>query len=974
MSSRSPSKRKLVHLSPIPASIETTPEPSSQARPRGRPMLKRKVSYGELSAEEVESVVAPSDVDDADLSANSLKRRGRVLFVDDEASEASHVSEEPSADEDDYGSDCEAGYICSVMLPVKLHLLSSLRSEDGAVVPSLCSLSKVKTVKGSYVDALLRSGNVDDVAESDNVKNDPTLTASQGESVHTAGDAVADSSDEQTELHTHANPVTPIQSKPSPSKSVAGVKPTVASTVGRGSAKVGASKTSSAKASTRTSTTSCPRSKATVASKKDVEPAFSSDNPDDDSTPAAAPASQITSELAALLGDDVRGSSPEPDDAGPVLCLPEIGVAPYKPGPDLSEPDDPALRVMQPELMEEHLVALGVYVSLLPLGVYRAVVSMGFAPDTFDPPRFGSFTDMAKLFYLESLTSLVEAFKFERYGSFINLARAMPSALSLEGKTLHVSGSNAVCMTVGLVTECMLFEPAQQGGYMFRRESMAWALAFNLEFVETTCISNRDTSACASPAKGQWRSSTKTLTTELVSPGAGYPTSMGFLDEGCLEKFSTTVLPIWLAGLPVFNRRCIVSLLWPFVAMELCLVDTPFNDALEDAILADIEAYTEGLEAFEFLDEINSGKLLFRLLSSFCKHHYYLYMDRFVSLCPLPMAWQLSPNAAEYQCVASRIQIAVLSFVVRSALTDIVHSMTFSNWHFTPYCFFLHAFTSVDTVRFISEPGTPATTSHIPYPYLLPGSIRRLIIHGCSLYGHSVEGLLSSSSNASLESLELDSLEYGSMYIPSNPSPLERDTWRVLTGLDGFRKSSIVAGPLPTLRDVCLDLSYNAIRRVLSPTDPLTSLEGARDLLFDVRFSLQTLVLHYLYTSLKYWHNSVQSTFSWHALTKTLVSSVLRLVVRYEGNDLALCYKLRREHFKQLLLDAASYPGQVAPLGGELYVRLIPYGQDSFDLQEYEAINTLLGSVAHNRGVQATIYPVQIEYGGDAVSDMATIS
>ncbi|KAK0483941.1 hypothetical protein IW261DRAFT_1561718 [Armillaria novae-zelandiae] len=585
-------------------------------------MLKRKVSYGELSAEEVESVVAPSDVDDADLSANSLKRRGRVLFVDDEASEASHVSEEPSADEDDYGSDCEAG------------------SEDGAVIPSLRSLSKVKTVKGSYVDALLRSGNVDDVAESDDVKYDPTLTAkgnvrkrspstvyledlepfapksrpkgkspvkrgsglgqrtavsvdsasstliktmglsstrSKGSraaiSVHTAGDAVADSSDEQAELHTHANPVTPIQSKPSPSKSMAGVKPTVASTVGRGSAKVGASKTSSAKASTRTSTTSRPRSKAMVASKKDVEPAFSSDNPDDDSTPAAAPASQITSELAALLGDDVRGSSPEPDDAGPVLRLPEIGVAPYKPGPDLSEPDDPALRVMQPELMEEHLVALGVYVSLPPLGVYRAVVPTGFAPDTFDPPRFGSFTDTAKLFRLESLTSLVEAFKFERYGSFVNLARAMPSALSLEGKTLHVSGSNAVCMTVGLITECMLFEPAQQGGYasasgtqggkrvkrlrimpfhqMFRCESTAWALAFDLEFVETTCISNRGvsfstrvedpsgrgnknskyTSARASPAKGQWRSSTKTLTTELVSPGAGYPTSMGFLDE-----------------------------------------------------------------------------------------------------------------------------------------------------------------------------------------------------------------------------------------------------------------------------------------------------------------------------------------------------------------------------------------------------------------------------------------------------------
>ncbi|KAK0502617.1 hypothetical protein EDD18DRAFT_1101012 [Armillaria luteobubalina] len=138
-------------------------------------------------------------------------------------------------------------------------------------------------------------------------------------------------------------------------------------------------------------------------------------------------------------------------------------------------------------------------------------------------------------------------------------------------------------------------------------------------------------------------------------------------------------------------------------------------------------------------------------------------------------------------------------------------------------------------------------------------------------------------------------------------------------------------------------------------------------------FSLQTLVLHYLYTSLKYWHNSVQSAFSWHALTKTLMSSVLQLVIKYEGNDLVLHYKLRREHFEQLLLDAAFYLGQVAPLRGDLYVRLIPYGQDSFDLQEYEAINTLLGSIAYNRGIQATIYPVQIEYGSDTVLDMATI-
>ncbi|KAK0464106.1 hypothetical protein IW261DRAFT_1427410 [Armillaria novae-zelandiae] len=637
-SSRSPSKRKLVHSSPV--FVEVTPEPfvpqgaaqkkqdnlvpysilakgvcahaSSfyHTRPRGRPALKHKVSYGELSAEEVESVVAPSDIDDADLSASSLKRRGRVLFVDDEASEASQASEEPSADEDGNRTDCEPE-----------------SDIDAVVQPSrslTCSRSKVKTVKGSYVEDLLRSGNADDVAESDDVKSDPTLTSKGGVrgrspspvyledlesftpksrlkgkssvkgstgtgrrmpgkskkedltnntrlevdvSVDSAtstlvktmglssartrgsqaansanGDAIADARNSPMGSHTHADSVTPVQPKLSPTKPAAGAKSTVASpAVGRGAVKAGGLKSSS----TKTAITSRSRTKATVTPKKDVEPLFLPSDEDDVSTPAPAPASQVSSDLAALLRDDVRGSSPEPDDARPVLRLLDTAVAPHRPGLDLSEPDDPTLRVMQPELMEDHLVTLGVYGSLPSLGVYRAVVPTGFAPDTFDPPRFLSFSDTAKLFRLDSLLSLVEAFKFDHYGSFVNLARASPSVLSLEGKSLHVSGSTAVCMTVGLVTECgYVSASGTQGGkrikrlkimpfhQMFRRESTAWALAFDLEYVETTCISHRDSSARSSPAKGQWRSpAKKTLSAETVSPGSGYPTSMGFMDE-----------------------------------------------------------------------------------------------------------------------------------------------------------------------------------------------------------------------------------------------------------------------------------------------------------------------------------------------------------------------------------------------------------------------------------------------------------
>ncbi|KAK0471651.1 hypothetical protein IW261DRAFT_1571709 [Armillaria novae-zelandiae] len=568
-SSRSPSKQKLVHLSPV--SVEVTPEPVPRkknkttsshtrsspkvsalmlavsityTRPRGRPALKRKVSYSELSTEEVESIVAPSDIDDADLSASSLKQRGCVLFVDDKA-----ASEEPSADEDGNRTDCEP------------------ESDIDAVVQPSHSLSKVKTVKGSYVEDLLRLGNADDVTESDNVKSDPTLTSNLNIFIYSKGgvrgrspspvyledlesftpkmpgkskkedltnntrlevDVSVDSVTSTlvktmglSSARTRGSQAANLQPKLSPTKPAAGTKSTVASpAVGHGAVKAGGLKS----LSTKTAITSHSQTKAT--------------DEDDVLTPAPAPASQVSSDLAALLGDDVRGSSPEPDDACPILRLLDTAVAPHRPGPDLSEPDDPTLRVMQPELMEDHLVTLGVYGSLPSLGVYHAVVPTGFAPDTFDPPQFLSFSDTAKLFRLDSLLSLVEVFKFDHYGSFVNLACMSPSVLSLEGKSLHVSGSTAVCMTVGLITECMLFKPGHQGGYvsasgtqggkcvkrlkimpfhqMFHRESTAWALAFDLKVEDPSGHGNKNSKY----------SSARSSPTKVV-----IPQSMGFMDE-----------------------------------------------------------------------------------------------------------------------------------------------------------------------------------------------------------------------------------------------------------------------------------------------------------------------------------------------------------------------------------------------------------------------------------------------------------
>ncbi|KAK0486532.1 hypothetical protein IW261DRAFT_1559957 [Armillaria novae-zelandiae] len=583
-SSRSPSKRKLVHSSPV--FVEVTPEPvprkknkttsshtrsspkvsalmpavsitSHQTRPRGRPALKRKVSYGELSAEEVESVVAPSDIDDADLSASSLKRRGRVLFVDDEASEASQASEEPSADEDGNRTDCEP------------------ESDIDAVVQPSCSLrSKVKTVKGSYVEDLLRSGNADDVAESDDVKSDPTLTSKGGvrgrspspvyledlesftpksrlkgkssvkgstgtgrrmpgkskkedltnntrlevdvsvdsatstlvktmglSSARTRGSRAANSDARNSPVgsHTHADSVTPVQPKLSPTKPAAGAKSTVASpAVGRGAVKAGGFEElvyqdgdhftltnqgyGHSQKGCRTTTKMMSRPQ------------------------APAPASQVSSDLAALLGDDVRGSSPEPDDARPVLRLLDTAVAPHRPGRISASLDDPTLRVMQPELMEDHLVTLGVYGSL-PVAwvhVYRAVVPTGFAP--------GHFATALSLKRLSLITTV----------AFVNLAHASPSVLSLEGKSLHVSGSTAMCMTVGLVTECMLFEPGHQGGYVSASGTQGGKHVKQFEDHAVPPDVPVTSSACSSPCQG------------------GYPTSMGFMDkvpiyDGCVS-------------------------------------------------------------------------------------------------------------------------------------------------------------------------------------------------------------------------------------------------------------------------------------------------------------------------------------------------------------------------------------------------------------------------------------------------------
>ncbi|KAK0479774.1 hypothetical protein IW261DRAFT_1564433 [Armillaria novae-zelandiae] len=624
---------------------------SSQARPsRERPALRRKVSYGEISAE-VDKIVAQSDVDDAELSAASLRRRGRVLFVDDEASEASQHSDDLSTDDEAAGTDCESDVRLSSsveVVRVTTPLLSDNKSASGESVaqaespealeevePSRPLRSKTKTVKGAYIDKLLTTGHSKDVAGDDDLKRDPTVpfqgnhlkesdsdvyledlcqtpripsrakgktplkTAASWCSSHSAKKEAL-SSNARLEEELSIDPVTdaltktmsmskakkpssvpkavlsedkyerkaPIANRSGRATATASSAPsplkhTLSKPTGEINAPVDVSAMSVKRASSRKGATKALAS----AVEKISEPLFlPSDSDDTGSAPPPDLHAQLGADLAALLGDDIRVSSPEDNVDTPVLRLPDEFATQHD--ANTTDPKDPALHTMQPALMEDHLIALGVYESLPPLGAYHPVIPIGFTPESFDPPRFHAFTNVAKLFRLESLTSLVEAFKFGSYGTFVNLAHVPHSVLSFEKRSLHFAGSNAVCMMVGLVTECMLFEPATPGLFgaakgvrrlrimpfhqMFRHKSTVWALSIGDPCVESTCISSRGllfptrvedttgrsnnnssyTSAQSTPAKGRRGSPMKKpLGTPALGPGGGYPNSLGFMDE-----------------------------------------------------------------------------------------------------------------------------------------------------------------------------------------------------------------------------------------------------------------------------------------------------------------------------------------------------------------------------------------------------------------------------------------------------------
>ncbi|KAK0502548.1 hypothetical protein EDD18DRAFT_1100961 [Armillaria luteobubalina] len=478
---------------------------SSQTCPsHGCPALGRKVSYGEISAKEVDAIIAQSDVDDAELSAASLHHHGCVLFVDNEASEASQHSDDLSADDKAVAMDCESDIRSSSSMEV-IHIVTPIALDNESaggesvaqadslealeeVQPSCPHQSKTKMAKGAHIDKLsilLTTGNSKDIATDDDLKRDlTTWKPFERRSSHSMKKEVL-SSNAHLEEELSINPVTDTLTKtmtmskakaplsapkdvPNENKSdckapianrssctsatVSSVPSPIKCTLSKSTRKVNAPVTISTTSGKQTSSRkSATKALASVVEKK-AEPLFL---PSDsglslpffgfgdmltyyvDGTGSAPPPdlhAQLSADLAALLGTQRDAST--------------------------TDPEDPALCTMQPALMEDHLITLGVYESL---------------------PAPGS---------------LVEAFKFGSYRAFVSLACVPHSLLSFEKRSLHFSGSNVVCMMAGLITECM--------------------------FGASNCCA--DTSSQSSPTKGHQGSPMKKLLPTLaLGPGGSVP-------------------------------------------------------------------------------------------------------------------------------------------------------------------------------------------------------------------------------------------------------------------------------------------------------------------------------------------------------------------------------------------------------------------------------------------------------------------
>ncbi|KAK0495512.1 hypothetical protein EDD18DRAFT_1332351 [Armillaria luteobubalina] len=217
--------------------------------------------------------------------------------------------------------------------------------------------------------------------------------------------------------------------------------------------------------------------------------------------------------LDALIGQ-CRDDSPEPVADDTPVAAASTGIAgasraPQPPVQNLDEPVDDSLRVMLPELQEEQLRDL--YAAMPRLGAYRAMIPPGEAVETFDHPPCMTFDAIISLFSRGALRSVLSWYKWGGTAPYCNLSTLPRPALGSDGRKATYNSQTAVAITVGVVTNCSLYNAAQQGGYkseahvsggktyhsirvmplsqLWRRECTMLGLLFFLTLIKSSAIS-----------------------------------------------------------------------------------------------------------------------------------------------------------------------------------------------------------------------------------------------------------------------------------------------------------------------------------------------------------------------------------------------------------------------------------------------------------------------------------------------------
>ncbi|SJL08854.1 uncharacterized protein ARMOST_12225 [Armillaria ostoyae] len=238
----------------------------------------------------------------------------------------------------------------------------------------------------------------------------------------------------------------------------------------------------------------------------------------------------------------------------------------------------------------------------------------------------------------------------------------------------------------------------------------------------------------------------------------------------------------------------------PSLGMPLSpvLTDTPFvrnGASVPDDVWDNV---------FSFLDQ--TSLLFVRLVCRIWSGIAIRYSHRRLRL-RLPPDWMLSDRASLFETYCIESELALCIFLVRHGLLDAVESVQYVNWRLSPCCFFLYLLGKVCNVVIENDPCTLHTVLDIPYPFLLPPSVRELALVRCGLLEHSVEGLFSP--GTLLVRLVLDSVQCGVLFVPYEPSgSLEAYTitrWRDTVGLSSHLRDEVRCPQPPSLRHVRLD-------------------------------------------------------------------------------------------------------------------------------------------------------------------------